>query len=169
MNTAAGQHRMVARYERGPEQGVGRHGQADEGSCLARVVVELGQAQGREYRNEESCIGQPGSCACQIVGVGHLLEQGEDDNRRCHAEADVVGQRIQVLADGRMCVQCAGGQSVEKVECRTDDDKQQCQFVAAFEGHHAGDAARKQVQAGQRVGNMTGDAIGHNGIILVWR
>ena len=170
MNTAAGQYRMVARYERGPEQRVGRHRQTDERSRLARIVVKLRQAQGREYGDEESRVGKPGRHAFHIGGVGHLLKQGEDDERRCHAEADVVGQRIQIFADRGMCIQRTCGQSVEKVEHGTDDDKQQRQFVAAFEGHHAGDAARKQVQAGQCVRNMSGDAVSHNlDIILVWQ
>ena len=92
----------------------------------------------------------------------HFLEQREDDERRNQSEADIVGQRIQVFPDDGVSIERTCGHTVEEVEHGTDDDEEKCHSVLCFESHHTGYAAREQVHAGQRVGDMAGNAVCHD-------
>ena len=87
-----------------------------------------------------------------------LLEEVEQDGGGGEAEGDVVGQRIEFLADGRGDVQQAGRHPVEEVEHGADDDKQQGGVVDPAERPVGGDAARDEVAAGDRVWDMLLDA-----------
>ena len=127
--------------ERPPEQGVGRRGQSDERGGLALVEIELGQAEGREGGDDESHVGEDAAQAVEPLGVRQLVKEGEHHRGRGHTEGDVVGQRVEFLADGRRYPQQACAHAVEEVEDSAQDDEGQGPLLLALKGKARGDAA----------------------------
>ena len=145
-----------------PEEGVGRRGESDKRSGLPLVDVELRQTQGREGGNEEGEVGnvlQLGNAAQRAAGVDvgrvdNLLQQREDHCGGGEAEGDVVGERVEFLADGRGDLEQAGGEAVEDVEDGAEHYEEECPQKFVLEGCKCGSATRKQVAAGDGVGDM---------------
>ena len=166
-----GCQRVAAAHGEGaPEEGIGRGGEADEGVGLARVEVELGQPQGRERGDEEGQVGDDEAGGRAGEGQFRFAEEGKGHCGGRHAERDVVGQRIELLADGRGHVEQPCGKAVEEVEHRARDDGGHRGSKAALQGENRGHAPAEQVAAGQRVGDMAFQA-GHEGWSLamtVW-
>ena len=92
-----------------PEDGVGRYGEAEEGGGLPLVEVELGEAERGEDGDEEGGVGQ------QHVQVA-LPEHGEDHRAGREAEADDIGEGVQLFAHGRVRLKEPRGEPVEEVE-----------------------------------------------------
>ena len=68
-------------------------------------------------------------------------EVTEDDGGGGEAEGDIVGQRVELLANGGGDMEQTGHHTVEEVEDSPNDDKQQCHSIIAHEGEIGGDAA----------------------------
>ena len=68
-------------------------------------------------------------------------EVTEDDGGGGEAEGDIVGQRVELLSDGRGNVEQTGHHTVEEVEDSPYDDEQQRQIINPHEGEISGDAA----------------------------
>ena len=86
-------------------------------------------------------------------GIVHHLKMCKDDGGRCHAEGDIVGQRVELLTNGRRHVQEARAHAIEEVERGTQDDKHQRHAHIALKGKARGDATRNEVARSKGVWN----------------
>ena len=144
----------------GDEDGHPWGGDAAKRGRLCVVDVELGQTDGRENGQQKRQAGQQIQARQNDFGMLRAAHQPVHDETRRHTERDHIRQRVQVGADGGVGVKQSGKKAIQEVEQPGHEDHQGRRYGSPRSNEKDGDAARKQVAAGDGVGDMAFEAHG---------
>ena len=92
--------------------------------------------------------------------VGQLhkgLQQGKDNGSRCQAKGDVIGQRVELLADTCRHPKHASTETIKEVKDGSDDNHRQGHHKITLQRIDCGGCAAEQIAEGQSIGDMLSD------------
>ena len=133
-----------------PKERIGRNGEPDKRGALPVVDIEFGQTQSAGNRYQQCDVGQVREAS---VGEEQVVaQQRVNHETRCQSETYEVGEGVEFFAHGRVGVEQASRQPVEKIAYGSNDDAGGGCLKSAFQGKDTSQAAGQEIAAGNDVG-----------------